>query len=71
MGWPRMHRLPKLGEKVTVTGKSAFCKDLAGLVGEVADIISGACGPIVAVKFDSLPGQTFDLFWKKVAAVGK
>ncbi len=65
---PRLNRLPKVGDKVTPVGKSVFVADLKGLVGKVVDILHGACGPIVAVQFAERPGQTYDLFWKKVRA---
>lgn len=66
---PRLNRLPKVGDKVTPAGKSVFVADLKGSVGKVVDILHGSCGPIVAVQFPQHPGQTFDLFWKKVRRV--
>jgi hypothetical protein len=59
-----MNRLPRIGDKVTATPKAARPGYPAGTVGRVVDILAGACGPIVAVRF---PGYgVVDLFWKKV-----
>lgn len=65
----KMHRLPKVGDKVTAAGGSRFVADLKGLTGKVVDILDGSCGPIVAVQYAEHPGRTFDLFWKKVKGV--
>ena len=56
----------KTGDRVTTCGRSLFVVGLRGMVGEVADVLDGACGPIVAVRFVERPGQTYDLFHKKV-----
>lgn len=61
-----MCRLPKVGDKVTVRGRGVFVADLKGLVGRVVDILDGACGLIVAVRFPERPGATCDIFWKKL-----
>lgn len=63
---PRLRRLPNVGDKVATVGTSAFVADLKGMVGKVVGVLDGACGPIVAVQFPERPGQTFDLFWKKL-----
>ncbi len=62
----QLRRLPNVGDKVATVGTSAFVADLKGMVGKVVGVLDGACGPIVAVQFPERPGQTFDLFWKKL-----
>lgn len=63
----KMHRLAKVGDKVTTTKKAARPGYPVGTVGTVVEQLHGACGPILAVLFDGY--GVVDLFWKKVKGV--
>lgn len=61
----------QIGDKVTPRGKGGRPEYPNGTVGKVVEILTGACGPIVAVQFPHLPNRTVDLFWRKVRRVGR
>lgn len=64
---PRMHRLPRVGDKVAPIGKGGQPGYPNGTIGKVVEIIRGACGPIVCVEFGNY-GKV-DLFWKKITII--
>jgi hypothetical protein len=61
---PRMHRLPKLGARVSIHFRhdSRDCPN--GTVGTVKEVLDGCMGPICGVLIAD--GRTIDVFWKKL-----
>jgi hypothetical protein len=62
----RLHRLPKIGDTVSVQLRKSSPSYPNGTVGKVIEILDACCGPLLAVQFPSYPGVTVDLPWKRV-----